>query len=215
MFWSLTFSCLGKTVLFSSIIDHVHKSYPKSETVHFYCKASEPHQSTFNAVARSLIWQILQKDTGCLDYIYDTIIASKECRPGSSELFKQILEALANFHSSLFIAIDGLDECEEKERSKILSVVSAISKECSTEQNVKFVLTSRSEEDIRRSLHSAFFLNIEPKYVESDIRAYVKLQTAKLRRKFDFDMAMEGEIAEEVLTRPKGKLSIFYPSLVF
>ena len=150
-----------------------------------------------------------------MEYIYDTIIASKECRPGSSALFKQILEALAICYSSLFIAIDGLDEYEEKERSKILSVVSAISEECSTEQNVKFLLTSRSEEDIRRSLHSAFVLNIEPKYVENDIRAYVRLQTAKLRGKFDFDMATEGEIAKEVLTRPKGKLSRFYPCLVF
>ncbi len=150
-----------------------------------------------------------------MEHIHDTIIASKECRPGSSALFKQILEELVICHSSLFIAIDGLDECEECERSKILSVVSDVSKKCSTEQNVKFFLTSRSEEDIRRSLHSAFHLNIEPQYVESDIRAYVKLQTAKLSRKFDFDMAMEREIAKEVLTRPKGKLTVFYSSSVF
>lgn len=123
--------------------------------MYFYCKASEPHQSTFNAVARSLISQLLQQDTGCLEYIYNTIIASKECRPGSSALFKQILETLVIHHSSLFIAIDGLDECEEYERSKILSVVSAVSKECSTKQNVKFFLTSRS----KKTLPSLSFLS--------------------------------------------------------
>ena len=149
-----------------------------------------------------------------MEYIYDTIIASKECRPGSSKLFKQILEELASCHSSLFIAIDGLDECGEDERSKILSVVSAVTEKCSTEKNVKFFLTSRSEKDIRHSLHSAYSLNIEPNYVKSDIRAYVKLQTAKLGRKFEFNEATEWEIAKEVLKRPQGKLSLFRPNLV-
>ena len=148
-----------------------------------------------------------------MEYIYDTIIASKECRPGSSILFKQILEELATCHSALFIAIDGLDECGENERSKILSVVSAVTEKCSTEKNVKFFLTSRSEKDISLSLHSAFSLNMEPKYVESDIQAYVKLQIAKLRRKFEFDEATEWEIAKEVLTRPQGKPSLFQPKL--
>ncbi len=174
-----------------------------------------PHQSTFNAIARSLISQLLQKNTGYLEYVYDAIIASKECRPSSSALLKQILEALVSCQSSLVIAIDGLDECEEYERSKILSFVSNVSKLCSPEQNFKFFLTSRREEDIRLSLHSALSLNIEPEYVECDIQAYVKLQTAKLSRKFEFDKAKEWEIAKEVLTRPKGKLSIFSCSLVF
>ena len=56
---------------------------------------------------------------------------------------------------------------------------------------------------------------MEPEYVEGDIRAYVKLQTAKLSRKFDFDAAKESEIAKEVWTRPKGKLSMFCSSTVF
>ena len=80
---------------------------------------------------------------------------------------------------------------------------------------MKFFLTSRTERDIKLSLNSAFSLNMEPEYVEGDIRAYVKLQTAKLSRKFDFDAAKESEIAKEVWTRPKGKLSMFCSSTVF
>lgn len=144
-----------------------------------------------------------------MDYIYNTIIASQECRPESSALLKQILEALVIYRSPVFIAIDGLDECEEDERSKILSFVSDVSKNCGTKQNVKFFLTSRIEKDIRLLLKSAFSLKMEPEYVEGDIRAYVKLQTAKLSRKFDFDTRKESEIAKEVQTRPKGKLSMF------
>lgn len=150
-----------------------------------------------------------------MEYIYDTIIASQECRRGNSALLKQILEALVICHNSIFIAIDRLDECKEHERSKILSFVSHVSKECGAEQNVKFFLTSRKEKDIKLSLNSDFSLNMEPEYVEVDIQAYVKLQTAKLSRKFDFDVAKEWEIAKEVLTRPKGKLSMFYFSPVF
>lgn len=144
-----------------------------------------------------------------MDYLYDTIIASKESRPGSLALLKQILEELVICRSSLFIAIDGLDECEQHERSEILSVVSNVSKKCDTEENVKFFLSSRREEDIKLSLQAAFFLSIEPKYVESDIRAYVKLQAAKLSKKFDFDAAKEREIVREVMTRPEGKFGIF------
>ena len=191
------------------MIDQINKSYPTSEIVYFYCKTDDPNKCTFRAVAQSLISQILHKDTSCLDYLYDTIIASKESRPGSSALLKQILEELVICRSSLFIAIDGLDECEQHERFEILSVVSNVSKECNTEENVKFFLSSRREEDIKLSLQAAFFLSIEPKYVESDIRAYVKLQAAKLSKKFDFDAAKEREIVREVMTRPEGKFSIF------
>lgn len=208
-------SLLGKTVLFSSVVDQINKSYPKSETIHFYCKVGDPHYSTFNRITRSLISQILLKDTGYLDYIYNTIIASQEHRPISSPLLKKILEALVIYRSSVFIAIDGLDECEEDERSKILSFVSDVSIECGSKQNVKFFLTSRIEKDLKLSLKSAFSLNIEPEYVEGDIRAYVKLQTAKLSRKFDFDIRKESEIAKEVQTRPKGKLSMFCYSKKF
>lgn len=150
-----------------------------------------------------------------MEYIYNTIIASQECRQDSSALLKQIPEALVIYRSSLFIAIDGLDECEEHESSKILSFVSDVTKECDTEQNVKFFLTSRTEKDIKLSLKSAFSLNMEPEYVKDDIRAYVMLQTAKLSRKFDFDMAKEWEIAKEVQTRPKGKFSMLYSDQVF
>ncbi|KAE8440873.1 hypothetical protein EG329_006360 [Mollisiaceae sp. DMI_Dod_QoI] len=195
----------GKTVLFSSVIDEIHKSYSTSETVYFYCKNSDPQRSTFNAIARSLISQILQKDTSCLGYLYDTIIASGEYRPGTSALLKQILEELVICRNSLFIAIDGLDECEKHERSKIFSVVSNVSKECSVKRNIKFLLTSRKENDIRLSLHSAFHLKIEPQYVESDIKAYVELQASRLSKKFDFDMEREREIVKAVLIRPKGK----------
>jgi hypothetical protein len=187
------------------VIDEIHKLYPTSETVYFYCKNGDPQRSTFNAIARSLISQMLQNDTSCLGYLYDTIIASGEYRPSTSALLKQILEALAICRNSLFIAIDGLDECEEHERSKIFSVVSGVSKECKVEQNIKFFLTSRKENDIRLSLRSAFHLKIEPRYVESDIKAYVELQTSKLSKKFDFDMKKERDIIKAALTRPKGK----------
>ena len=75
-------------------------------------------------------------------------------------------------------------------------------------------MTSRLEKDIKLSLKSAFFLNMKPEYVEGDIRAYVKLQTAKLSRKFDFDTAKESEIAKEVQKRPKGKLRMLCYSTV-
>jgi hypothetical protein len=131
--------------------------------------------------------------------------ASSERYLNSPRLLHEILEELCKSHDLLFICIDGLDECEQNERGRILSLIGSISKASRTEQGVRFFLTSRKENDIEKSLGTAIRLNIKSHHVESDILSYIKTQTAKLREVFRFSLAREQEILDKLSNRPQGK----------
>jgi Cdc6-like AAA superfamily ATPase len=191
-------------VLFSSVIDELESTSADSEVIYFYCKNGDPQRSSFNTIARSLILQILQKDATCLDYLFETIIASGEHQPKSSDVLHQLLENLITCRNSVIIAVDGLDECDEPERSLIFSFIEAVSTYDSLGRNVKFFLTSRKENDICSALESARCLHIKQQHVEDDIQAYIKFQATRLSQKFDFDKAREDIIVKDISTRPKG-----------
>jgi hypothetical protein len=107
-------------VIFSSVIDEINATLPDAQVVYFYCKNNDPCRSHFTDIAKSLISQILQLNPNCLDFIYESMLAGSERRTKDASKLLQILDQILTNHDSLYIGIDGLDECSEEER-KLLS----------------------------------------------------------------------------------------------
>jgi hypothetical protein len=177
----------------------------EAQVIYFYCKCSDHRRRTFEALARTLIVQILDLNPACLDYLHEKRISSSERHPNSPHLLQEILGELCTNHDLLFMCIDGLDECDPSERSLILSLIGRITKASRADQNVRFFVTGRKENDIERSLSSAIRLNIKAQHVENDILFYIKAQTTKLRERFDFPAWREQEFRERLSSRPDGR----------
>ncbi len=175
--------------------------------VYFYCKNNDPFRSNFIDVARSLLSQILHLNPNCLDFIHESIHKSGELRPKNPSFFLQVIEEILLNHDSLYIGIDGLDECPEKDRKLLSDLIMAASKAHTAHGNVKIFVTSRKEKDLDKSLGSIARLNIKPQNLESDITAYVSMKVSLLSQKFNFSQAREQSIAAEICDRPKGELS--------
>lgn len=193
-------------MIFSSIIDEIKSKFPDSQVVYFYCKNHSPFRSSFIDVARSLISQILHLNPDCLDFIHESILKSGELRPKNSAFFLRILEEILTSHDSLYIGIDGLDECPEMERKLFSDLITVVSRAQNAHGNIKMLVTSRSEKDLEKSLRGISRLDIKPWNVESDIIAYITMKVSQLSQKFDFTKLKEQSIAAEICTRPKGQL---------
>jgi hypothetical protein len=193
----------GKTVIFSSVIDEISATLPHAQVVYFYCKNNEPLRSHFTDIAKSLISQILQINPNCLDFIYKSMLAGGERRAKDPSKLLQILGQILTYHDSLYIGIDGLDECPEEER-KLFSNLIAIGSKANDEGNVRIIVTSRQEKDLEKSLKAATKFNIKSHDLENDITTYIRFKMAQLCQRFKFTQEKEQIISKEICTRPMG-----------
>lgn len=192
-------------MIFSSVMDEISRTIPDAQLVYFYCKNDIPHRSHFSDVAKSLISQIIQLDPNCLDLVYESMLASSDRRAENPSKLLEILDQILTIHNSLYIGIDGLDECPEEERELISNFIAIGSRANDTQRNVRIFVTSRQEKDLEKSLKSAVKFTIEPQNLQNDITAYVTFQMARLSHIFNLSREREQPITKEICTRPKGK----------
>jgi hypothetical protein len=116
-------------------------------------------------------------------------------------MLKEILMA----HESLYVGLDGLDECSEQDRKILSDLITAISAEGNSKIGVRTLVTSRKEKDLEKRLSSAAILDIKPQNLEYDITAYVRMEVSQLSRTFSLSSEREDSVAREICTRPQGK----------
>jgi hypothetical protein len=80
--------------------------------------------------------------------IYDRIPQSTELVLDSIEVLTDLTERALGNAQNLWIILDGLDECNRKERKRIVTWITMIAERCGN----LCVLISQSEVDIRRLL---------------------------------------------------------------
>lgn len=203
--FELIHKCEGKTVIFSSVVDEISATLPQAQAVYFYCKNNDPLRSHFTDIVKSLISQILQLNPNCLDFIYEAMLSHSDRLATNASKLLQILEQMLSNHDSLYIGIDGLDECSEKERKLLSGLLTVVSRANDAQGNIQLFVTSRQEKDLERSLKSAVKFNIQEKNLEADITAYVTCKMTQLCQMFPFTQEREQLIKKEICTRPKGE----------
>ncbi|KAL5327958.1 hypothetical protein ACEPPN_005664 [Leptodophora sp. 'Broadleaf-Isolate-01'] len=204
-FWLCGIPGAGKTVIFSSVVDEISATLPQAQAVYFYCKNNDPLRSHFTDIVKSLISQILQLNPNCLDFIYEAMLSHSDRLATNASKLLQILEQMLSNHDSLYIGIDGLDECSEKERKLLSGLLTVVSRANDAQGNIQLFVTSRQEKDLERSLKSAVKFNIQEKNLEADITAYVTCKMTQLCQMFPFTQEREQLIKKEICTRPKGE----------
>jgi hypothetical protein len=196
----------GKTVLFSAMVDEIGGTISdRVETglVYLYCKYKDQHRDNFTEITKSLIDQLLGENESCLEYLYDTLLSEDSEHATTKTGLRRIIQALIQCYDLVFIGIDGLDECEQSERSALLSLVESLVHPSEAETNVKVFLTSRAEIDIERSLGSSTRIHLKSQNLFADIQVYVNTRAIELRR---FELTSESiqEITEKLVVQSAG-----------
>ena len=201
---------IGKTVLFSSIIDHILERFPNSTGAYFYCNHDDESRNKSIEVLKSFLVQLISNDTPnsvVVEYMYTTILAIKTPRSTPKRVYEEMIQTVLKCHDDPWLAIDGLDECEPKERKEILSLITDLVESQELDVGLRVLVASRNEGDIERSLQRSFHLNLTSLQLKGGIEIYADLEAKRLGRKWQFDNVETQEIYKSVCDRTQGRLS--------
>ncbi|KAK2839316.1 hypothetical protein FQN49_006260 [Arthroderma sp. PD_2] len=202
----------GKTVLTSSIIEHLREEYDSQADVllsYFYFDFGTPaKQSTTNCL-RYLLSRLVAKTPEVPTELRDLYV--KNCNfgsetPGLSDLiaiFKLFAESKGV--ESVFIAIDALDECPNDNRQELLDFLQIISTWAPS--NLHIWLTSRPESDIKEALLPIPTITSVPvggTSVTHDINHYIQTQLSSEPKLKKLPMKLKSEIQRKLIADADG-----------
>lgn len=164
----------GKTVLSSTIIEHLNNTNPSGQNlIYFYFAFNDTKKQALENMLRSLVSQLYQKQPetrGPVDQLWGSTKGSNQL---SKKSLQDVLLAMLSKITEVSIVLDALDESIT--RIDVLAwlrdVLGAKSFAC------RILVTARREEDIESALQSWMRsedrINIQEGGVDTDIKAYV------------------------------------------
>ncbi|KAF2183429.1 hypothetical protein K469DRAFT_583451, partial [Zopfia rhizophila CBS 207.26] len=169
----------GKTILSSTIIEHLDSTIRSQPFLYFYFDFNDTGKQTLENMVRSLIAQLYYKreDTR---HLLDSLLSS--CQDGRQqpncdllcELFLHMLEKV----KEVWIVLDALDECRTRKGPSTEGILLWIRDLLNSNQrNVHLLVTSRPEQDIQAEFNewtgSKSMVAIQSELISSDIHTYV------------------------------------------
>ena len=196
----------GKTVLTSTILDHLHDARPDScICLDFFFDFRDKDKQHLDNLLRSLAFQLYSQ---CADAQRDLDTLFTSCDDGRKQpatvLLSRTVHEMMQRPQKLQIILDALDECAT--RAELLDWMKKLAGTDLT--RVQLIATSRREEELESSLsgwiHVDNRIPIDSGSVNEDIRSYVK---ARLQRSEEFQKrwASKPSVLEEVESAIWGK----------
>lgn len=193
----------GKTVLCSTIIEHMKALCQNDPTLHcayFYFDFNDREKQTVVGMLRSIIVQLCSLGTEIPPEI-DRLYA--QCKEGREEPGKEILiEILLSLLKSLgyvFLIMDALDECSE--RGMLVPVIARI-----RQQDVSLLLTSRKERDLSEGFQNVIeaAISLEGCGVDGDISLHIQKCLESDRSLHKWSPSIKQEIRDALIRGAHG-----------
>ncbi|KAF3208917.1 hypothetical protein TWF106_011127 [Orbilia oligospora] len=135
----------GKSVITATVTRYLLEKYPAS-TAFFFCDFQQKSSLQWETIARSLLKQLLSHTNQ--DSI-DPFLEKFENPVPPNEVI-QILQQLLKRANLCYLILDGLDECEEEDRYKLLRLFQGLLGFGHNQENLKILVASRYSVDISR-----------------------------------------------------------------
>ena len=217
---------IGKTILASvmveSLIEHRRQAHLAAQNqndlesiVFFYCRHGNPERDNFLVVMRSLISQLIQQHPEMAPLVYEkmshtggiTLVSRKD----AEDFLSFVLTGSTS--NSTSIVVDGLDECDIKEMTTIVTTLTNLATSFNTTSpgSCRLFFTSRDENGIRRLLSNSAKLRMKPKDNKQDIKTYTHIWSVKIQQKFTLSEIQRQDLEQSLIARANG-MSYLYIS---
>ncbi|KAL4919568.1 hypothetical protein BDW62DRAFT_199593, partial [Aspergillus aurantiobrunneus] len=179
----------GKTMLMIGIINELlqhDQSQPSQSVAYFLCQATDPRLNNATGILRSLIYMLVQQQPHLITYLqerYDTdpnLFEDRNTFYSLLAIFDKMVQS--STRATIFLLIDGLDECE-LDLPKLLRFITA-TKSTSTVQ-VKWVVSSRNRDNIEQALEfddrkNKLSLELNANHISDAVAAYIDHRVSRL-----------------------------------
>lgn len=192
--WIYGLPGFGKTVLASTIINHMKQRQPSQDLLYFYFTFNDQRKQEVDEMLRSLLAQVIACRKTVPEQIKQLYNFSNQGRQqlDFASLRSTVLSVLQTSHG--FLVLDAADECSQ--RTSLLEMINDIKADC---RNVNVLVTSRREQDLEATLRSASesTICIEDDVVSGDIQLYVRnhLKSDQQLQRWSEDLKSEIEAA--------------------
>jgi hypothetical protein len=200
----------GKTVLASFVVEEAKKLEPSPTVLFFYFKQEDSDRNNFLPMARTLLSQILEQNPHTLDYFYSECCNSGGGVLTSRALVEKLLRFALNNCESVYIVLDGLDECcTRKERGEIASWFRHLIENGPPETRDRLHCLFVSQHDsARKDYRDLPSITADVENNEEDIEAFCEVQAGKLVTKLGIDEEYAHVIAARVSAAAEGMYAL-------
>jgi len=205
----------GKTILCSTIIDHVEqlcKAKPHARLAYYYFDFSDHETQNLNTFLRCLLWQLSRHDD-TLPPAVQTLFDSHDSgrKHASDEVLADALFGLLSGEADrpTYVIIDALDECPIKSRDDFCELIlTRIEQTGQTSRAYNFLFTSRNEFDIEKRMSESSAgirqVPIPVDCVGADVRLHVRHFISVNRTMKNFPQSLKTEIEDTVSSKAHG-----------
>jgi nucleoside phosphorylase len=162
----------GKTVLTSTIIEHLRVEMPSQVLLYFYFDSTNTHKQSLDSMLRSLVEQLCKERTEALQHLDHMWVSHGEgkSRP-STESLQNALQSMLSEVGNISIVLDALDESTT--RHELLVWLETLVGSMAT--NCRLLVTSRREPEIETALQSwTRAQDMMPIQASEDMIAYIR-----------------------------------------
>ncbi|KAH6845783.1 hypothetical protein B0I37DRAFT_381087 [Chaetomium sp. MPI-CAGE-AT-0009] len=197
----------GKTILASLVVEEAEKLDTSPAVLYFFCKSGDSERDNFVSMARSLLSQLLihNKDM-LLPYFHDKYISSTEAVLGTQRTIEDLLDVSIRNFQSVYIILDGIDECPRKEREIIATwfrrLVEGLTLTNSTQVRCLFV--SQDDGPARKDFAGLSSIKIRSQDNKNDIQQFSCKWAAKIQKKFGVSDERREFIAKNIVEASGG-----------
>ncbi|KAJ6000210.1 hypothetical protein N7481_000619 [Penicillium waksmanii] len=196
----------GKTVLASLVVEEIRKLNRKPTVLFFYCKHDNPEFSTFPAIARGLLAQLLEQERHLLPYFDQECCTSKEPILQTPEKIQKLLDIALTHCKSAYIVLDGLDECKREDRKEIsMWFRERVENPPHNEpRKLRCLFSSRDDGHGRKDFEDIETVTVSSSDIAKDLETFCQRQADLLRIKFQLTSDRADDIASAVSQRAAG-----------
>ena len=204
----------GKTMLLIGVIKELERLNlnPNSPNLsYFFCQRTDSMLNTPTAILRCLIWLMLVQQPSLISYIEDKYATAGPDVFKDNNAFYFLRDAFKNMLKNnrvkrIFLVVDALDECIDKDKPRLAQILDLISATVATSPNIKWLVSSRNRPDIESRLGGSVRLDLElnPECIRNAVSAYIDHKLSELDKEKQYKEEVRLQIAEELRKKADG-----------
>ena len=208
---------IGKTMISSFLVKELAQLAAERSSqmtlIYYFCDDKDERRRTATAILRGLLLQLLRQRPVLFKHIQPDFDISRDRLVTDFYALRRIFDNIVKDPEAgeVYCLIDALDECEKESRQLFLTnFIKLFSSQQSKKTVVKFIITSREENDIAGPAIQN--LQIDSGRVNDDLYKFINVKVDELSKKKGYQPKQE-DMIKHALTEKAGG-TFLYISLV-